>query len=334
MSRARTVPHWLWSTHVLWEDTTPATGLSPLVQDRASSFQLRPLLCAASFYVTRAGAPLRSMSVGRRRSTRAYRTRAACRAGCGCSVHDRTPLHRREVSLLWCETVVRRDGCGLQRAAGLCLARSLSLGRMRSTCACRACAACRAGSDRSMHHGRALRRRKAFLLRSKTMLRHDGCSIQRTLGCCVARGGVPLRWLSIARGSVAGALAAHEQYWLFQFASSWQICEASTEYGVSIRAIMTRERHSNPSAPLLRHRSFGIHSICFFLVKWLLRFRPMKLCHVSERKWTAPATRSAPQVHQGQARRARKKRRTCAERVGAVTASSAASRGAAASSLP
>ena len=88
-----------------------------------------------SFWVARARAPLRWLSLGRRRSTRAFRARTPCRAGCGRLRHRERALHRRNASLLRCKTVVRRATCGLQSTAGFCAAharaplRFLSLGR-------------------------------------------------------------------------------------------------------------------------------------------------------------------------------------------------------------
>ena len=103
--RTRDVPRGLWLLH------TPARGLSSSVRDRGTTCQLRSPLCAASFRMARAGAPLHSLSV--RRSTRAFRERAPRRAGCGRSINYKRPLHQREASLLRCETMVRRAGCGL-----------------------------------------------------------------------------------------------------------------------------------------------------------------------------------------------------------------------------
>ena len=102
----------LWSLHALWKGTAPARGLSPSVQGRGAVHQLRPTFCAVDFHVVRAGAPLRSLSLERRRSTRACRARARCRAGCGRFMNYIRPLHQREASLL-CETVVRCARCFL-----------------------------------------------------------------------------------------------------------------------------------------------------------------------------------------------------------------------------
>ena len=81
----------------------------------------------------------RSLSLGRRCSTRACCTRAPCRAGFGRSTSFGRALRCREASLLRRAPVVRRASCGLQRqASAACRAaharrRSLSLGGGRTT---------------------------------------------------------------------------------------------------------------------------------------------------------------------------------------------------------
>jgi hypothetical protein len=71
----------------------------------------------------------RSLSLGRRRSTRACFVRARCRAGCDRFMSRRKVLHRREGSLFWCAAVVRRASCGLQlQASAACLARRRRVG--------------------------------------------------------------------------------------------------------------------------------------------------------------------------------------------------------------
>ena len=160
---------------------------------------------AAGIRVARERAPLRWLSLGRWRNTRACRARAPCRAGCDRPTHYERALHRRKASLFRCKTVVRRASCDLQRAAGIRVAREraplrwLSLGRWRNTRACRARAPCRAGCGRSTHYERALHRRKASLLRCKTVVRRASCELQRAAGIRVAREQAPLRWLSLGR---------------------------------------------------------------------------------------------------------------------------------------
>ena len=96
----------------------------------------------ADFRVAHARAPLRWLSLGRRRRTRAVCTRAPCRAGCGRPMPYASTLPRREASLLRRAVVVRRASCGLQHTADFCVAhtgaplRWLSLGSRRSTRAC------------------------------------------------------------------------------------------------------------------------------------------------------------------------------------------------------
>ena len=100
-------------------------------------------------------APLRSLSFGKRRSTRAYRARAPCRAEPSRSVHHVRPLHQREASLLRLQDRLRRASRGLKCAAGFRVARMRARhcarclsGRRRSTRACDARAPCRAGCGR------------------------------------------------------------------------------------------------------------------------------------------------------------------------------------------
>ena len=132
-----------------------------------------------------ARAPLRWLSLGRWRNTRACRARAPCCAGCDRPTHYERALHRRKTSLFRCKTVVRRASCGLQRAAGIRVARAqaplrwLCLGRWRNTRACRARALCRAGCDRYLRYRRALHRREASLFRRKTVVRRASCDLQQ-----------------------------------------------------------------------------------------------------------------------------------------------------------
>ena len=99
-----------------------------------------------------------------------------CRVGCDRSTRYERALHRREASLFRCKTVVRRASCGLQRAAGIHVACEqaplhwLFLGRWQNTGAFRARAPCRADCDRPTRYARALHRRKASLLRCKTVV--------------------------------------------------------------------------------------------------------------------------------------------------------------------
>ena len=74
---------------------------------------------AAGFYVARAHAPLRWLSLGRWQNTRACRVHAPPRAGYELFTHHGRVLDRRKVSLLRHKTVVRRASYDLQqRKAG------------------------------------------------------------------------------------------------------------------------------------------------------------------------------------------------------------------------
>ena len=118
LRRARAVPRGMWSVHALGEDTAPAGSLPRSVQDRGATCQLPPQFCTAGFRAVRARAPMRWLSMGRRRKTRACRAHAPYRAGSGRSTHRKRTLHQRETFLLRCKTVLRRASCGLQCAAG------------------------------------------------------------------------------------------------------------------------------------------------------------------------------------------------------------------------
>ena len=154
-----------------------------MVQDRDAPCQLQPRTHSRLSRSAHASAPLRWLSVMTRRSTRACDARAPCRAGSSRLVPYAGPLHRRDVSLHRCKTVVRRAGCGLQGTAGFREART-------RVCHCTHCLAkrapCRAGCYRVMQHERPLHRRNASLHRRKTMVRRASCGLQHTDGSRVA----------------------------------------------------------------------------------------------------------------------------------------------------
>ena len=135
----------------------------------------------------------RSLSLGRRRSTRACCARAPCRAGCGRSCTMKGALHRREASLLRRAAVVRRASCGLQRqASAACHAAqarrrfAVSGEEAQHSSLLRARAVPRwLWSDCAVR--RALRRREASLLRRAAVVRRASCGLQRQAGCRVAR---------------------------------------------------------------------------------------------------------------------------------------------------
>ena len=94
---ARAVPRWLWSASAPKQSTAPARGLSPparAVVRRASCGLQRQASAACS----RGAARLRSLSLGRRRSTRACCARAPCRAGCGRSMPTKGTAPARGLS--------------------------------------------------------------------------------------------------------------------------------------------------------------------------------------------------------------------------------------------
>ena len=96
---------------------------------------------------------LRSLSLGRGRSTRAFCARAPCRVGCGRFILRRMILCRRKATLFRRSLIVRRARCGLQRqASAACRVaqsrlRSLCQDRRRSMQACCARAPCGAGRN-------------------------------------------------------------------------------------------------------------------------------------------------------------------------------------------
>ena len=77
--------------------------------------------------------------------------------------------------------------------------RWLSLRRWQYARACSARAPCRADCDRPTHYGRVLHRRKASLLRWKSVVRRARCDLQHAAGFRAACAHAPLRWLSLGR---------------------------------------------------------------------------------------------------------------------------------------
>ena len=168
----------------------------------------------ACFHVARATALLRSLPLGRRRSTRACCARALCCAARGQLMYCERALIRREASLLWRAAVMRHASCSLQELTGFRAARataplrSLHLGRRRSTRACCARAPCRASSGRIAHRERALHRREAILFRRTAAVRRASCGLRESTGFRVARATAPLRSLPLGRGrSTRGSCA-------------------------------------------------------------------------------------------------------------------------------
>ena len=159
---------------------------------------------AVGIRVARAQAPLRWLSLGRWRNTRACRARAPCCVGCDRPTHYGRALHLQEASFLLCETMVRRASCGLQRTAGIRVTheqaplRWLSLGKWQNTRACSARTLGHAGYNRHTCYERALHRREASLLRCKTVVGRASCGLQRAVGVRVARPCIAQKYWAVS----------------------------------------------------------------------------------------------------------------------------------------
>ena len=205
LTSAHTMPRSEWLTHDLQKSAALPTGLSPSAQDRGATCQLRPQNHSRLSRGERKR-PLCSLSLGRRRISRACRTRAAYRARRGGFMPYETPPHRREASLLWCKTVVRRSSCELTThtagsqvtcpGAQLC---SLSLGKGAALeLVARALrAALVAVSIRLTKIHYAGERHLPF--GERPWCDAPAASSQHTVGCRVARAGVRLRSLSLGK---------------------------------------------------------------------------------------------------------------------------------------
>ena len=140
LRHARAPPRWLESVHTLRKPTAPARRPSPSAHGRAPTCQLLSSLGE----VGSALAPLRSLSLGRRRSTSACDVCAPRRAGWSRLIPYDSPLRHRNGRLPWCTAVLRRSspcphlvmGCACSALTRHC-ARFLSGG-----CAARAFATC------------------------------------------------------------------------------------------------------------------------------------------------------------------------------------------------
>ena len=152
-------------------------------------------------------APLRSLSLRRRRSTRACGMRAPCRADWSQSMPYGSPLHQRDCSLPRCTAVLRHATRGFQRAAGLPVCaheivplRLLSLGRRRSTRAFGGRAPRCAGCSRPMLFGSKTHHREVSILRCKAVLRRTSRGLHRAAGLRVCAHAItPLHSLSLGR---------------------------------------------------------------------------------------------------------------------------------------
>ena len=154
------------------------------MQGHASTCLLRPPTHNRLSRDKRAGAlPLRWLSLGRRRSTRARDAHAVRCAGFDRPMRPGKPLHQQEASSIRCKAVVRCVRCGLphirlsrDKRTGTPL-RWLSLGRRRSTRACDARAPHRNGCGRSTRYRMTMHQRDAFSIRCKAVVRCVRCSL-------------------------------------------------------------------------------------------------------------------------------------------------------------
>jgi hypothetical protein len=102
---------------------------SPSARNRRTTCQLRPPASSQRGVSRSEGAPALTVSWEKRGSTRACFERAPCRDGCRRLTPRRSAPHRREDSLLRCNTVVRRASCGLQlQARTTCVAQHKRVG--------------------------------------------------------------------------------------------------------------------------------------------------------------------------------------------------------------
>ena len=157
----------------------------------------------------------RSLSQGRRRTTRVRCTRAPCSAGCGRLMPYSKAVRRRDAPLLRRASVVQRASCGLKcQACAACHAahscqRSLSLGRRRTTRVCCARAPYRASCGQPKPHGRTLRQREAPLLRRAPMVRRASCGVQCQARAACSAAHARRRSLSLGRRRANRGCCAH-----------------------------------------------------------------------------------------------------------------------------
>ena len=160
--------------------------------------------CAAGLGVARTRAPLRWLSLGRRRSTRAFYARATCRAGCGLPMAHVRILHRREASSFdarpWCDVPAAATNAQLalawharERHCAGCLSGGSTARKSSGR------VPCRAGCGRSVFPKKLLGRRQASQFRHVPAVQRARCGLKRAAGFGVARARAPLRWLSLGR---------------------------------------------------------------------------------------------------------------------------------------
>ena len=179
---ARAMLRWLWSAiscrKALRQRTVFLHRRAPAVRRASCDLQRQ-----ASAACHAAHARRHSLSLGRRRTTRACCVRAPYRADCGRPMRCERALRWREASFLRRAPVARRARCGVRRQAGAAChvvharRRSLSLGRRRATPACCARAPCWGGFGRPTPYERAPRWRKASLLRRTLVVRRASCDL-------------------------------------------------------------------------------------------------------------------------------------------------------------
>jgi hypothetical protein len=115
--RTCAMPRWLWPAYTPRKKPALARGLSPSTGDCGATCQLRRPTPSQLRSYRAAHARRRSLSLGRRRSTRACCVRAQYRADCGRPMPSRGTLRWQEAILHQRLPVMRRASCGLQRQA-------------------------------------------------------------------------------------------------------------------------------------------------------------------------------------------------------------------------
>ena len=199
--------------------TAPARGLSPSARARGATCQLRPPT-PSQRRVSRGAGALRSLSLGRRRSTRACCARAVPRWLWSAYAHRKGTAPARGLSP---SARARGATCQLRpptpsqrrvsRGAG---APALAVsGRRRSTRAC-----CVRAVPRwlwsALRLRKALRRREASLLRRATVVRRASCGLQRqaSAACHAAqRACARCLWEEAQHSSLLRARAVPRWLW-------------------------------------------------------------------------------------------------------------------------
>ena len=122
--RTRAVLRWLWSAHASRKGTAPTRCLFSSARARGATCKLRSATPSQRRVSCAAQAHLRSLSLGRRRSTRPCCAHAPCRADCVQPMPYASAKRQREACFLRRTPVMRRKSNGPQRQASVaCLAR-------------------------------------------------------------------------------------------------------------------------------------------------------------------------------------------------------------------